>query len=259
MIAGVCRVFLLAFLVLSCSGAPSSPARRSPSPAPPLGSPASAPKPKEPLDPAYERLDTDQVYYAITEVGELRDYFLVTYHWNETGYCELGVSVDDGSVVGGCGFPATAIETNDVPSDKLDALKALEAEVLRRKPEASNIRVRFQGRYRQVTMDEFRPCDFGSKGLAHGHDYSRVSLHFDEDLREFLGGAFERGSQCGASYCYWCAPRPLWLPLRADTPLLPAPTVEARYQTLPAELLDAVRNVSQAPERPWPLPENPSE
>jgi hypothetical protein len=143
---------------------------------------------------------------------------------------------------------------DNVPADKQGAIPALKAEVLKRSPEATDIQVRYDGTYRRVLLEEFRPCDFQGKGQAHGHAYSQVSLRFDDTLTNVSQVDFQLGSDCGAMYCFWCQAKPRWVPLRTEAPMIGIPNQETPDIKLSDELLTAIRKVVQNPEQEWSLP-----
>jgi hypothetical protein len=238
-------------LAVGCSSSPVS--GDAPGPRTGLAPATATPKPRPPLDPSYRTLDASYTYYAIASIDELRDHYLVTFHHVEAAYCNFGVSVATGAITGGCGFPATMLGEDRVPHDRRDALPALRAEVRRRKPGASNIRAEFVGRNRLVVLDELRPCDFASRGRVHGHDYTRLELELDSGLTGLLGIGRGAGSNCGAAFCYWCAPEPRWLPLRTTDPLI-GPLASGARRGVSAELLAAIIEVLAEPDKEWPPP-----
>ncbi len=222
--------------------------------APSVQEPLSAQPTKAELDPSYTQLDPAFTYYNVAEIDELRDHYTVVFSDAERSYCTLGMATDDAEITGGCGFPAESLNADAVPSDKQNAIPALKAEVLKRAPNARNINVKFEGTYRRVILEEFRACDFQSKGLVHGHDFSRVILRFDEALTQVSQVDFQTGSNCGAMFCYWCETTPKWVPLRTNEPILGLPSQSSPTLSATNELLAAVGRVVREPNQKWSLP-----
>lgn len=131
-------------------------------------------------------------------------------------------------MVEGCGFPATGLAADAVSDDRAFLLPAIRDAVRRHEPGAANIRVRFEGAYRSVHLDEEMPCDG-----THGRGYNHVELRFDERLEQLQAVRYCQGSACGAAPFYWASPSPRWLPFTSTTTLL---DVANAHAPLPADL-----------------------
>jgi len=205
------------------------------------------------LDPTYRQLDPNFNYYNVVEVDETRDHYTVVFSDAERAYCTLGMAAN-GELSGGCGFPASALHADEVPEDKQSAIPALKAEVLSRAPNARNINVRYEGTYRRVVLEEFRPCDFQEEGPRHGHAFSRVFLRYDDALTEISQVDFSIGSDCGAMFCYWCERKPRWVPLRTEEAVIGIPKQYPTEFKLIEELQAAIGRVLRDQEGVWNPP-----
>lgn len=199
----LCFLLSLSLLQTACEAA-APPATPSPSPSRP-----------EPPSPTYQTLDGRFHYYAVTRLDEIADHFFVTFHEAEGAYCTVARAPGRPLVVEGCGFPATGLPADAVPDDRAFLLPAIRDAVRRQEPRAANIRVRFEGAYRSVHLEEEVPCDG-----AHGRGYNHVELRFDERLEKLHAVRYRQGSACGAAPFYWASPSPRWLPFTSTSTLL---------------------------------------
>jgi hypothetical protein len=213
-------LFLLSLPVLQAACASAAP--------PATPSPSPLPSRPEPPSPTYQTLDGRFHYYAVTRLEEIADHFFVTFHDAEGAYCTVARAPGRPVVVEGCGFPATGMPADAVPDDRAFLLPSIRDAVRRQEPRAANIRVRFEGAYRSVHLEEEMPCNG-----AHGQGYNQVELRFDERLEKLHEVRYLQGSGCGAAPFYWASPSPRWLSFTSTRTLLGLTDAHA---PLPADL-----------------------
>lgn len=227
---------------LASCGPPSPPSHPIASPAPePPRAPASAPQPPKPTPAVYASLDGRVHYYAITLVRPLEHHFVATYLSVEGGYCDVVANQRNEVTVLGCGFPSGVAEDDHVGREYAALLPALRTAVLRAKPGAQRLHVRYEGTYRSVLLEEEVPCHG-----KHGQGYNQVELHFDAELRTLVAAEYHAGSNCGASPFYWVSENPRWVPFTSPTVLL-APSGSAVAKVIPSPLFEAVTAALAAP------------
>ncbi|MCY0994483.1 hypothetical protein OV203_45590 [Nannocystis sp. ILAH1] len=228
----VASVVLAALALSSCA-----PAARGPEA--PRSEPQAAvrppPAPRPPPSPTYEALDGRFHHYAVTRIEALEDHFVATFHDSEGATCDLSASDALGVRVRGCGFPATLMDGDQVPADRQRLLPALRAAVLAEAPRATLLRVRYEGTYRVVHLEEEVPCDG-----EHGRGYNRVELRYDATLSALREVRYLGGSACGAARFYWASPDPVWLSFTSTRPLLSPAEVKS---ALPPDLTAALQAV----------------
>ena len=185
-------------------------------------------RPAQPPSATYQALDGRFHYYAVTRLDEVADHFFVTFHDSEGAYCTVSRRPGMAVVVEGCGFPATKMMTDAIPDDRAFLLPLIQDAVRQQEPGAKDIRVRFEGAYRSIHLEEEVPCEG-----AHGQGYNSVELRYDERLERLLEVRYRQGSHCGAAPFYWASPEPRWLHFTSTRTLLDTATAKA---PLPADL-----------------------
>ena len=186
----------------------------------------------QPPSPTYQTLDGRVHHYAVTRVEDFEDHYIATFLHHEGTYCVLSASAAQGVRNRGCGFPASLMKEDRVPRDKEALLPALRAAVLEEEPDATALRVRHEGAYRIVLLEEEVPCQG-----KHGNGYNIIELRYDAQLTRVLEKRHIQGSLCGAATFYWASPAPRWLAFTSPRTLLGPETSSA---PLPPELAAAL-------------------
>jgi hypothetical protein len=142
-----------------------------------------------------------------------------------------------------------------IPADRERLLPALTSALLADKPKATSLHFRYEGTYREVSLEEAMPC-----AGVHGPGSNQVKLRYNADFTQRIASRSQGGSSCGAVPFYWASSSPKWLRFTSTRTLL-APDANGSIDVAP-ELLAALESMlanpdadcSNPPEVPAPTP-----